>query len=458
MAGVSTDVVVVGAGTSGTYFAWRLAEEGFRCVVLEKESLNELGTKIGPFHIEEVGFGRFDIPPPSGEELLHTLENITMWSPNGSMSITARVPTLDMYKPLFMQRLHGYAREAGVEFLERTEFLEVKTKGGFPRGVRARGEGGDLEIVSRLIVDASGIDGRVRTSMPPSPWFENDPIQDLDTLIVYMESWRDIVGDIKPDINSYLHTQGWYAPSVGEETIVGVGCPASPNAARNRQKAFAEKLPFKGEVVSATGGRVPYRRPPYSLVDNGLMVMGDAAFMNKPFNGEGVVSAFTGCRIAAEVAAEALAGDDLSREALWPYNLRYFRDQGAKFAFLLAVLPALVALSEEEIDYLFTVPGLLTAEGTQALNLEYEVASDPAAVPQVVLGIVRGVIGGKLGLGKLASIVRMGLVAGRLGGLYRRYPEHPLDFGGWLRKVEPLWGIADKVKHNYMARLVSQWA
>jgi digeranylgeranylglycerophospholipid reductase len=455
---LSTDVVVVGAGTSGTYFAWRLAEHGFSCVVLEKENLDELGTKIGPFHIEEVGFERFDIPPPSGEELLHTLENITMWSPDGSKSVTARVPTLDMLKPLFMQRLHGYAREAGVEFLERTEFLEVMTEGGFPRGVRARGEEGDLEINSRLTVDASGIDGRVRTSMPPSPWFETDSIRDLDTLIVYMESWRDIDGDIKPDINSYLHTQGWYAPSVGEETIVGVGCPASPDAARNRQKAFAETLPFKGEVVSAMGGRVPYRRPPCSLVDNGLMVMGDAAFMNKPFNGEGVVSAFTACRIAAEVAAEALTRDDLSREALWSYNRRYFRDQGAKFAFLLAVLPSLVALSEEEVDYLFTVPGLLTAEGTRALNLDYEVASDPAAALPVALGIIKGLMGGKLGLGKLASIARMGMVAGRLGALYKTYPEHPIDFGGWLRKVEPLWRTADKAKHDYMARLVKQWA
>jgi hypothetical protein len=294
--------------------------------------------------------------------------------------------------------------------------------------------------------------------MPSSPWFENDPVRDLDTLIVYMESWGNITGDIRPDINSFLHTQGWYAPSVGEETIVGVGCPASPEAARNRQRAFAGTLPFKGEVVTSTGGRVPYRRPPYSLVDNALMVMGDAAFMNKPFSGEGVVSAFTACRIAAEVAAEALAGDDLSRESLWPYNRRYFADQGAKFAFLMAVLPALVALSEEEIEYLFTVPGLLTEEGTRALNLDYEVASDPAAALQVGLGIARGVIGGKLGPGKLAKIAGTGIVAARLSGLYARYPEHPMDFGGWVRKVGPLWRTADKAKHDYMGGLVKQWS
>ena len=52
-------------------------------------------------------------------------------------------------------------------------------------------------------------------------------------------------------------------------------------------------------------GKTPYRRSPYSLVGNGFMVMGDAAFQTKPFSGEGVTSSFTACRIAAEVAAEA---------------------------------------------------------------------------------------------------------------------------------------------------------
>ncbi|MDY6795096.1 MAG: NAD(P)/FAD-dependent oxidoreductase [Actinomycetota bacterium] len=453
---LEADAVVVGAGTSGGYFAWKLAEAGFRCLVVEGKSLDQLGEDIGPFHIEKVGFERSGIPLPSGEELLHALEYITMWSPSGEHGITSRVPTMNMYKPLFMRRLHGYAREAGVEFLERTEFLEVIREGGFPGGLRARGENGDLEIRSHLVVDASGIDGRVRTSMPSSPWLENDPVHDLDTLVVYMESWRDIVGDIEPDINSYLHAQGWYAPSVGEEIIVGIGCPASPDAARNRHKAFAATLPFAGEASSVTIGRVPYRRPPYSLVDNGFMVVGDAAFMSKPFNGEGVVSALTACRIAAEVAADALSRDDLSKEALWPYNLRYFRDQGSKFAFLMAVIPCLASLGEDEIEYLFTVPGLLTAEGTQVLNLEYELVSNPADALRVLLGIARGVVGGKLSPRKLASIAEVGIAAARLKGFYERYPEHPVEFGGWLRKVEPLWRGADEVKHDFMTGVMRE--
>ncbi len=458
MAVSDSDVVIVGAGTSGTYLAWRLAEAGFSCLVLEREPLQELGTRIGPFHMEEAAFEKFGIPLPEEDILLHRLETITMWSPDHSRKVTAPLTTLDMDKPRFMRRMHGYATGAGAELLERSEFREVVMERGVPAGIKAAGPEGEFEVRCRLVVDASGIGGVVRTSVPATPWFESDPIADMDTLVVYMESWGGLQGEVGADINSYLHFQGWYAPSYGDELIVGVGMPTSPEGARNRQRAFAATLPFSGEAVSSTSGRVPYRRPPFSLVDNGLMVVGDAAFMNKPFNGEGVTSAFTACAIAAEVAAEALGRDDLTREALWPCNVRYFRDQGAKFAFLAAAMPAVVSLSPAEIDFLFTVPGIFTEEGTQALNLEYELQSDPAASVRGIPTLLAGIASGKLRLASVAKIAKMAAAAGRIKKLYERYPEHPAGFGTWVDRVRPLWSKAEKAKHGYFERLLREWA
>jgi flavin-dependent dehydrogenase len=47
---IEADVTIVGAGTSGAYLAWKLADAGFDCLVLESEELKGLGTHIGPFH------------------------------------------------------------------------------------------------------------------------------------------------------------------------------------------------------------------------------------------------------------------------------------------------------------------------------------------------------------------------------------------------------------------------
>ena len=110
-----------------------------------------------------------------------------------------------------------------------------------------------------------------------------------------------------------------------------------------------ERFPgVKRRLVKKTWGRTPYRRPPFSLVADSFMVVGDAAFMTKPFSGEGVTSGFTACQIAAETADAALRKGCLSREQLWPLNVRYFRDQGAKFAGLMAQLVVAAELPRGE--------------------------------------------------------------------------------------------------------------
>ena len=205
-------------------------------------------------------------------------------------------------------------------------------------------------------------------------------------------------------------------------------------------------------------GRVPYRRPPFSLVDNGLMVVGDAAFMNKPFSGEGVTSAFAACAIAADVASDALQRDDLTREALWPYNARYFHDQGAKFAFLTALMPALVSLSPDEIDFLYSVPGVFSEEGTRALNLEYELRSDPYETLKALPALLKGAATGKLRPASISRMARMAAAAGALRKLYESYPEHPADFGAWVKEAVPLWKKADSERHAYFQRVLHEYS
>ena len=453
---LETDAVIVGAGTSGCYFAWKLAERGHRCVVLEKERLEVLGTHIVPFHMEEVAFARFGVPLPTGDELLHVVRNSTVWSPSREKSLEFQLTTLVMDKPRFIRRLQGYARESGVEILEGARVNGLMWEGGFLRGVRAARDDGEIEVKARLVIDASGIDGAVRTLMPRNRWLETAPISAEDTFIVYMEPWRDIEGEFYPEINSFPNFQGWYAPGPGDTTIVGVGMMASAEAAKKRHDLFVKMLPFKGEVVGSTGGRVPYRRPPYSLVDNGFMVMGDAAFMNKPFSGEGVTSAFTACSIAVDVAERALTVDDVTRESLWPFNVRYFRDQGAKFAFLTSLMPALVAVSDEELDFFFSIPGIMTGESARALHLEHEVKRDFRDSLKALPRVAKGLAGRRLRPSALLSLARAGVLAGAIRGLYERFPEHPIDFGRWVVRVDRIWWRSERFKHEYFSRLARE--
>lgn len=446
---IESDVLIAGAGTTGAYLAWKLSEKGYSCTVLEAQSLETLGTQIGPFHVEEVAFERFGLPLPEGDELFHVERRQAMWAPGQERHFSFEFPVYVMDKPLFIRRLHRYATDAGAAIIDSATVEGLTMERGFLRGLRARREDGVIDARARLVIDASGIDGAVRILMPESRWFENDPISDSDTIFVYMETWKDLQGEVPPGVNGHPYFQGWCAPGPGDTRIVGVGMTGGFEAAVKRHAYFAGRLPFEGASMANARGRIPYRRPPFSLVDNGLMVAGDAAFMNKPFSGEGVTSAYSACLAAIDVAAGALAADDFSRESLWPYNARYFRGQGAKFAFMTAMLPAVMGVSMSEMDLFFQIPGLLTESGARAMNEDYEIESDPATALKALPHIARGLLDGSLRVSRLASLARAGTVAGRLKKLYTRFPDHPIGFGAWLSKAEPLWKYADGVKHGY---------
>jgi len=449
MGAYETDVLIAGGGTAGAFVAWKLASIGHKCTVLEKGALADLGASIGPFHMEESAFERFAIPLPEAPELLHKITDITTWSPMFKRSFTVRFPICCMDKPLFHKRLNSYARDAGAELVEGTEVIGPIIEGGVLRGLRVRGAGGEAEWRARLVVDASGIEGAVRTKMPYSRWFENDPIADEDTIFVYMETWKDAAGDLLPGVNSFPSFIGWCAPGPGDTMIVGVGAGGSPDAARRRHKEMLERIPLKGTPVGSAGGRIPYRRAPLSLVDNALIVVGDAACMNKPFSGEGVTSGFIGCEAAVRAAAGALSTDDLTRDALWCYNTEYFRGQGAKFAFLTAVLPAMMSLDENEMEYLFELPGLMTEAGALSLQKEFEIAAEPAESLRAVPGILAGLAGGKLRPSSLASVGRAAAYGSALKAIYSHYPDSPLGFGSWARRARMLWPGAQRAKRLY---------
>lgn len=437
---LNADAIVVGAGTSGCYFAWRLSEAGFRTIVLEKQRLHDLGQHIDIFHMDEVRFDEFGISHPAGEELIAYYPTGLAWSPDLHVQNEVRYAFYVMHKPAFHRRMHRYLLEAGGEILENTKVTGPIVEEGYLVGVRARKDGDPLEARGKIVVDASGIDAALRTQLPADFGVENDPISNDDTLFVCLE-FRDDLGDGLPTgLNFYPFHKAFWNPSRGTSAILGIGQPGSYEYAWQKHREWREEyFGDPGRVVKRTQGRTPYRRSPYSLVGNGFMVMGDAAFQTKPFSGEGVTSSFTACRIAAEVAADALRAGDVSREALWPYNVRYFRDQGAKFASMFVQLPAAAELSRHEVDYLFHYDLIFSGEDFRQMNLHYQTEMDARKLVSMASRLVWGVLGGRFSLASLQRLLNVSSVAEKIKKLYQQFPTEPAGFESWVGTAKPLW-------------------
>ena len=435
------DVIVVGAGTSGCYFAWRMCQAGYRVVVLERQRLEDLGRSIGIFHMDEVRFDEFGLPHPTEPELVGHYATGLAWSPDRQVQNEVRYAFYVMDKPAFQQRMAGYVRDAGGEILGEAEVIEPVVENNSVVGVRARRNGVQLEARGRIVVDASGLDGALRTRLPAGLGIETEPIAVDEMLFVCLEYRADLPDGCPTGLNFYPFHKAFWNPSYGTEVILGIGQPRSYDYAWQKHREWREEyFGDPGRVVRRAQGRTPYRRSPYSLVGNGFMVMGDAAFQTKPFSGEGVTSSFTACQIAAEVAGAALLAGDVSRQALWPYNVRYFRDQGAKFASMFVQLPAAAELSRSEVDFLFHHDLVFSSEDFRQMNLHYATEMDLPKTLSLAAKLLWGVLGGRFSMGSVRRLLDVSSRADKIRQHYEQFPDQPAAFEGWLDGVRPLWG------------------
>jgi electron-transferring-flavoprotein dehydrogenase len=232
------------------------------------------------------------------------------------------------------------------------------------------------------------------------------------------------------------------APSHDEKgALIGVGATGSYDRAEASLADFLDAIELPPyEIDKIEKGVTPYRRPPYSLVGDGFTCMGDSACLTKPFSGEGITSAWTLCKIAVDVVDEALRSEEyLSAQALWQINVRYFRDQGAKFAGILATVPAAANATREENSYLFRKDVIFSEEDLSDMNRDFEVHMTAGKTVKILSSVITGLLTGNYSYASFKALLRSVLVSGRIRNHYEHYPEDPRAFRDWVEKADQLW-------------------
>lgn len=434
------DVIVVGAGSAGCYFAWQMAKNGFSVIILESKKFADLGKQIEIFHMDKVRFDQFDIPHPRGDELLHTEDVGYTWSPDLKIKQPVKYTFYVMHMPSFMQRIQSYARKAGARLVENASVNKLLMDKGTVVGVSGKLNGADFEARGKLIVDASGLAGAVRTKLPDDFGIENKPVPPEKCLYVCLELRDEIPAGFPTGSNSYLFHKAFWNKSYGNGAILGIGQPISFDHAWQLHKEWREEyFGNPGKILAKRQGAIPFVRSPYNLVGNGLMLIGDAANQNKPFSGEGVTSGFTAAKIAAEVAAKALQKGSTSKESLWEYNHCYQSGQGAKFAAGLAQLPAAAELTRKDVNYLFKHNIIFSSADFEELNNNYEIVFTTGKLIKVGLVLIWGVITGQFASSSLKKFLGASGQASKIKEHYSKYPANPADFEPWRTEAKRLW-------------------
>jgi geranylgeranyl reductase family protein len=358
------DVVVVGAGPAGSTAAYHLARAGLDVLLLEKSAFPRekvCGDGLTPRGVRALVRLGLDVSPENGWLRNHGLRII-----GGGHRLELPWPDLAEYPSYGLVRrrldldeqLARTAQKAGARLRERTTVtgpvLDERT--GRVVGVRSQaldddgGRGPETVHRARLVLAADGNSSRLgvavgRRTRDDRPMgvavrtYFTSPRTDDD----WLESWLELWDYSGPEPR-LLPGYGW-AFGMGDGTSnVGLGILNTSKAFgqvdyRVLMRGWLDHTPAEwgwtpdNQTQPIRGAALPMgfnRQPHYR---DGLLLVGDAAGMVNPFNGEGIAYAMEGGELAADVCVQALARDsDSARErALEAYPRALQQQYGGYF-------------------------------------------------------------------------------------------------------------------------------
>lgn len=448
------DVLVVGAGTAGCYFAHEMSRRGFSVLVIDKAKEEDLGQRLQIFHVDKDIFKRLNIPQPQPGDADYKNEFPvgTYYSPFGQYMkrndgtetiVRADYPFLVCSLPPFLKRLRKWCRDEDVEFMCETEFKDLIYDKGSVVGVVAEKDGKEIRFASKLVADCSGIPSAARRKLRKPTTVPDFEISPRDMMYVCLEyvKLKNPERDLPECAEHWAYYKGWIAQT-GEDdvAIFGTGAPISYEYAATCFERFKKNVQMpEGEVIRRERGITPYRPAPYSMVDNGFICMGDAACMTK-WIGEGISSGWVGCSKAVSAAAEAMRGGKYpTREALWQFNVDYNTTQAADFAYIVATAINAVDCSAEEMDYEFKKGIVFNDKAMTDMNRNWNAQMPPAEALSLVGKVIGGAATKNIRMKTVKLLVRGILCATLLQTHYKAFPKTADGYRKWAEKCDKLW-------------------
>ena len=340
------DVAVVGGGPAGASAAAHLSRAGLSVSLLDRKRFPRdkvCGDLVGPVALAELAGLGLDLRPDWGTTNVVRSAALAV---NGQMLITSSLPEVGALPPFgrVVPRLQldawlvDAARDAGARLLEgqRATGMELVAGGVSLTAI----EGGSTRrIRARVVIGADGSNSRT------AEWLRGRPL-DKQRRMIAMRAYYDGVEGPSDRADLYFSERSfpgyfWIFPTGGGRANVGIGTvlrTAPPSADHLRDlllsivrddRAVARRLGsarLDGKVVGWPLTTFDHRLP---IVGDRMVLVGDAAGLINPLNGEGIQYALLSARWAAHVVAQAVRHGDCSADSLSPYartvadSLRY---------------------------------------------------------------------------------------------------------------------------------------
>jgi geranylgeranyl reductase family protein len=326
---------VVGAGPAGSAASFYISNAGYDVILVDKCNFPRdkiCGDFISP--ISQIELTKLGVTCTSEFKTANRISKAAVFLDGNKLvsRVVPKVQGLPRYGRVFPRVILDKlvldsACKEGAVFLDNYKAVDMRLKN---RSVELDAEGpeGKRTLKARLLIGADGSNSIIARIMrgPPSS---------ADRIIAIRGYFNDVEG---PSNQADLHFNKesfpgycWLFPTGKKQANVGVGVVLDTIPSGTRLKELLNHLIKNNEalnkrlrnakLVGQIGGwpLTTYNQN-QPLIDNRVMLIGDAAGLVNPLNGEGIQYALLSGRWASEVAISCLGVNDFSRESLTAYQ------------------------------------------------------------------------------------------------------------------------------------------
>ena len=339
------DVVIVGAGPVGSTIAYYLSCNGLNVALIDKKK--QIGYPLQCAGILSKHIADVNVLPDEVimnrvcGAFLHTQNHILNVKKDDTVAYVIDRIAYDEF-------LFNRAIENGVKFINQ-KVVDVDGDAGITYLSSSQ------NLKSKVIIGCDGHDsivsnsmGNVQDNFTASQMLVEISDENVNRFRNSDESADDFVDTYL--LNDILPGFLWMIPLANGRYRVGLFSNQTHKMQDEIITNFLDEH-FEYEVIEKYKGFIPIFNDKNSIVQNRLLLIGDAAGQLKPTSGGGLLIAFDACKMACEYVAKAIAQEDT--DILMGYQKEFRKRYLKEFNYQFKVQGTLELLSDEDLDYLF---------------------------------------------------------------------------------------------------------
>lgn len=332
------DVIIVGAGPIGSTLAYKLAlNNNIKICLIDRKEKIGIPLQCAGILSDEI-LKLNDLP---NEVILNEVKGAYLHSPNQTIKVNKKQTTayiIDRVK--YDQYLFKKAKNTNITIKTKETVIKVDNKEGIVYTDKQ-------ELKAKIIIASDGANSILAKKLNPNQkYYCAAQFLIKNTILEENTDYVDVFTK-----EEYFPGFIWKIPLKNQEYRLGIFTKKPFYKEKNILNSFINEELENSKIIDEHYAKIPIYNKNNKLVENRLLLIGDAAGQIKPTTGGGLILGFKAITIAEEIIKKALKEDNY--EILNEYEKSFKKQYNKELNTQLKVQKTLNLLSDEDLDYFF---------------------------------------------------------------------------------------------------------